>query len=757
MKKTLTKLSIVAAAGAIASPATALTAQADTQEILQQSSVVSQTSTAKELTLSEAQEQLSLVQIKADEAEKAYQPLEDKATELESQLEKERGRVESLNQEIVQLEKQVQSMEEEVPRAETNLKEAQAIYETEATKNPELTKELEQAVADNDLAVQKQTALEEKVATAQESIKAKQADLATKEMDLAAVQSEVARTQAKLQESEAALQVELSAVETAQNQLAATETQVATNIAKLEEEVRQAGSDTVVSTRTLRVTSVDGSQQVENNKSPKHEQVIYAGTKAIEKELTPDQLREYKSQGYFTYQPDVNSVSQYMVTMLNELRALNGIDLPVPEVSAEAMAYANQRAVEINKNQVLSHDTILDTTDRNGENAGIMNIAMASNAETPILSDEQMAYHLLNLYFADYENLYSGYGHRVTLLTASGNGLGNGFSGRYHVMDFIDSDKLTETTDFSRKYWEVMGDFSYANNVENTMFYKGKRLTFLPRTTFTYVTKITEANPNTAKAAAKKALDDYLLQAQNLLVEARNGVEQTQEAVGARRTRLTDLTNRLSTLTASLPELVQAVDQAKETVTSAEATKLDLDSELEAVVATATSKKALLDSLSHKAQSLVLAKENLYTATKKVSDLKLSLLDQNTRLSSLTTARDKSQNQVILLKGQLEDILPQRDQAKRTYDQAQEELNTAQQRLSYLEITSLLKTAPVKSGGGDVTPTIQTSKASSQVIKKESSQATPSLPATGEASSLLLTGLGLLMSTVGLTRFKRED
>lgn len=757
MKTTLTKLSIVAATGAIASPVTVLTAQADTLETPQQPAVVSQASTAKELPLSEARDQISLVQVEVDKAEEIYQPLENKVTELENQLETEREQIESFNLEIAHLKEQVQSTQKGLPLGEATLKEAQATYEAEIAKNPELTKELEQAEDDHNVAVKAQAVLEEKVTTSQEVVKSKRADLETKETNLAAFKSEVARTQASLQESEIALQAELSAVQTAQVHLVSTETRVATNLTKLEDEVRQAGSDTVVSTRTLIVTSIDSSQQVENNKSQKHEQLLYAGTKVIEKELTPDQLREYKSQGYFTYQPNAHAVSQHMVAMLKELRALNGIDLPVPEVSAEAMAYASQRASEINKNRVLSHDTTLDTTDRNGENAGLLNIATASNAGTPILSDEQMAYYLLNLYFADYENLYSGYGHRITLLTASGNGLGNGFAGRYHVMDVIDSAKLTEKTDFSRKYWEVMGDFSYANDAENTMFYKGKRLTFLPRTTFTYVTKVTEASPNTAKAVAQKALDDYRLQAQKLLAESRRGVEQAQELVGTRRARLADLTNQLSTLTASLPELTQAVEQAKEVVTSAEATKFVLAFELEVAAATVTSKKAILDNLSHKAQSLVLAKEDLDVASKKVSDLKAGLLDQTTRLSSLTIARDKSQHRATLLSGQLEVILPQRDQAKRTHEQAQEKLVTAKQLLSYLEITSLLKTVPAKLNGGDITPTVQIPKANSQVSMKEDSPATPSLPATGEASNLLLAGLGLLLSTVGLTRFKRED
>ncbi|WP_067192706.1 hypothetical protein, partial [Streptococcus sp. DD10] len=404
---------------------------------------------------------------------------------------------------IAQTEVEKETAQKTVAAAQTAVAEATA-------QNPEIATELTKAEATAMQASSKVAETEKSLEMAksisqqaQDNYRRAESASKTAATDLASKQQELIANQTAVSQAE-------TAVTTAQSLYDSTVVSTQAKLAELTKSVQATGENYITSTKSVTIDSIDGSAKVEATKDSQHEAVLYDGTRTRTIEISAEQLREYRSTGRFTYTPNTEAISRYMVTMLKELRRLNGITIPVPEVSQEALRYAQARAEEMLKNNKLSHDTLMDKSIRNSENAARFGYTNTSGSTTAILSDEQMAYHLLNSYFADYENVYSGsgsvnYGHRISLLTAYGDGLGNGFAGAYHAMDFLDIAQDT-TFEESMAYWDVMGSFTYEGI---NMYRNGQRLKFLPRTTFNYIATYTETSPNTAKEAAQAALTAY--------------------------------------------------------------------------------------------------------------------------------------------------------------------------------------------------------------------------------------------------------
>ena len=764
MKKTntLTKLTVVTAAGLVASPLASINAKADTvEDPSQQGDVIIQTVATKEPTVQEVKEQVKVTEKATLDAKEAYENLEQKANQLQAELVTATDEVEQAEETIASIETELPVVQNQLTDATKEFEAAQAAYAQEVTANPTLANELEAAEKAQKEAEETQANVETQLTEVSQFIQGTATEIAQKDKEAQAIQNDVTSAQAELEKVNTSVSASEINLAVAKEKQMETQTTISEKVKELEVAVVNAGQDTIVSTRNVQVASIDGSQQVENNKSSNHEQVLYAGNQTIEKELTPSQLKEYKEKGYFSYTPDANAITQYMVTLLKELRELNGIQIPVPEMSAAAMDYATKRVNEIQASRILSHNTSLDTTARNGENAGILNVALTSNSSTPILSDEQMAYYLLNLYFADYENLYSGYGHRIALLTASGDGLGNGFAGRYHVMNFMDYGKLTDSAEFSIEYWDVLSNISYATDAENTMYLNGKRLNFLPRTTFTYITKITETIPNIEKEAAEKALTDYKASAQMLLLSAQNKVtEEEKSLASARASRLT-AENRLSALQDRLVALKSEVEVAKTNLQNAQTQEADLRSKLIVAMRDTVDKKTTFGSLSEKAGALISAKDKVVKAEKAVVSLETQISTLILRLEQAKIARTKGQSIFQTVTTDLATLLPQRDYAKARYDKLKNELSTLKSQLTTLEVKDILSAVPVSEPiPQKVVGNTATQQSASALIVKDKNVSpitAKTLPSTGDKSTVLLTGLGLLLSVVGVAQLRRKE
>ena len=89
------------------------------------------------------------------------------------------------------------------------------------------------------------------------------------------------------------------------------------------------------------------------------ENVAFTGTKVVTTEITKAQYDQYRQTGKFDYVVDNQKLAESFVKLLNELRELNGVKGNI-KADAEFMAYAEARANEMSKNNVLSHDTTIE-------------------------------------------------------------------------------------------------------------------------------------------------------------------------------------------------------------------------------------------------------------------------------------------------------------------------------------------------------------------------------------------------------------
>ncbi|HEL1757006.1 TPA: LPXTG cell wall anchor domain-containing protein [Streptococcus suis] len=764
--KTILKATAVVAAGLVTSPFATNVVKADTVEPTAPQTEETTVATVKEPSLAEVKTQVEAAENQVAETKSAFEALDQQVGQNQTELVDATSAKEKTEQTIEQSSKELEVAQSQLGETENKLAEAQSTYDSEVAKNPELATELENAETELTEAKANQASLESEADTTSKAVEVAEQTLKETQSELDKTNTSIGSLVGEVEQSKQTVATNENELTAAKTELATTEQTVADKTAQLQAAVNSAGQDTVISTRTVEVSKVDGSQQVESTKSSKHEQVIYAGEKAVEIKLNQAQLKEYKEKGYYTYSPDAEAVSQHMVAMLKELRTLNGITLPVPEVSTAAMDYATKRVEEIRASRVLSHNTSLDTSARNGENAGLLKLATTSNSATAILSDEQMAYYLLNLYFADYENLYGGYGHRVALLTASGDGLGNGFAGRYHVMNFMDYSKVTDTVEFSREYWDVLSNITYANDAENTMYYNGKRLTFLPRTTFSYVTKITETLPNTAKAVAEKALSDYKKSSAVLLNEAQNKVTQAEANLAQAKSALSAKENQLQSAKASASQLEKAIVEVQAKVKATKEKDQVAQDNLKAAEEVTASKQAVVNALIAKSSSLISAKANLTKAQERVTSLQAII--SNLESSSAQAEKTKIEKAELIqaLSAKLAILMPERDAAKQAFDAASTELVELQRLLNHLQAKAILDIKPLtvqsenngttKNADHVVSSQVPVNKSVNKPTATTSVARAKTLPNTGDASTPLLAGIGLLIGLAGLAPRRKK-
>jgi len=240
---------------------------------------------------------------------------------------------------------------------------------------------------------------------------------------------------------------------------------------------------------------------------------------------------------------DYKKVSEYVKEYLVELRRINGIDIPVPEVTEKALKWAKARTDEMAKNDNFSHDTELKKNDYFIKDE-TENISWGSLPEKSILDERQIAYNKVLGYFNDYSNAnrygkknpdevsVMNYGHRIPLLAASGTGFAIASSKGYGILTFVsDNDKRIYGTLPSeinpsergsyifngKKYYYNPGSSYVLARAENKdgdkerseFYYNGKRVKFLPKTTFRYVWNETVRHRNLKRDEALNKLNEF--------------------------------------------------------------------------------------------------------------------------------------------------------------------------------------------------------------------------------------------------------
>ena len=383
---------------------------------------------------------------------------------------------------------------------------------------------------------------------------------------------------------------------------------------------------------------------------------------------------------------DYKKVSRYIREYLVELRRINGIDIPVPEVTDKALKWAKARTDEMARNNKLSHDTVLKTSDFALKDE-TENASQGSLPEKSTLDEKQIAYEELLSYFHDYNNVnrygresledvaVRNYGHRIPLLAASGNGLAMTQTNGYGILTFVsNNDKGVYSTipsvidpserlsyvyngethyfDPSNSYYLAKAENKDSDKERSEFYYNGKRVKFLPKTTFRYVWNEITHPKNPAYTKAKEALDNFnrkqrneetmanekLSSLNNNLTIAKTTLDKDKKELDKSKKRLVDLTKqneaKLNVLKSAQAELSK-----QQTLLSAAKTEfLKQETELNRLKVVKNDKIKFVKTAE---QSLKNAKKELDTAHQYVTNLKNAPKKLDEAKKSLIIAKQK--------------------------------------------------------------------------------------------------------------------
>lgn len=425
---------------------------------------------------------------------------------------------------------------------------------------------------------------------------------------------------------------------------------------------------------------------------------------------------------------DYKKVSEYVRNYLIELRRINGIDIPVPPVTEKALKYGKARADEMVANDKLSHDTKLKNQDFGFKDA-TENATAGSVPEKSRLSEKELAYKELLSYFNDYSNasLYGAstpkeantfnYGHRIPLLAASGTGFALGASsskkttfGNYGVMTFISEakgvyDTLPTVISPSEKRSYVYNGKTYYYNPSSSYFlaraenkdgdpdhsefyFNGKRVKFLPKTTFRYVWNEITHPKNPAYTKAKEALDSFNRKQKNEETLMRDKISSLNKNLTIAKTTLnTDQKNldktkkRLADLTKQNQSTLNVLKSAKSELSKQQTALNIAKSELSKQESQLNRLKAIKNNKSHASknaeQSLVNAKNDLLKAKQHVLALKNAPRKLEEAKKSLMIAKQKLEESKKALENanaKLKNAKVKKENAKKEYIKVSEAL-----------------------------------------------------------------------------------
>ena len=390
---------------------------------------------------------------------------------------------------------------------------------------------------------------------------------------------------------------------------------------------------------------------------------------------------------------DYKKVSEEVRKYLIELRKINGIDIPVPEVTDKALKYAKARSDEMIAKDKLSHDTKLKKSDF-GLRGSTENASAGTLPEKATESEKELAYNLILRYFNDYGNASAygtsnpdeanrmNYGHRIPLLSASGTGMAVGSSfdknskyGNYGTLQFVTDDPnypvySTVEGSYTSTWHLAKAENKDSDPDHSEFYYNGKRVKFLPKTTFVYVWNETTHPKNPVYAKAKEALDTFNAKqakdeatiSQKLATlnaeynTAKNILEKDKADLKNANDRVANLTKdneeKVRTLKSAQSELTKQNDELANTQSNLEKQKAELR-RLEEV------KKNTLSLIKEAEKALNEAKTELAKAQQYVSDLQNAPKILEVAKKHLLEAKQKL------------------DVAQKKYDEAVEKLNSA--------------------------------------------------------------------------------
>ena len=392
---------------------------------------------------------------------------------------------------------------------------------------------------------------------------------------------------------------------------------------------------------------------------------------------------------------DYKKVSEYVKEYLVELRRINGIDIPVPEITEKALEWAKARTDEMAKNDNFSHDTELKKNDYfiKGETE---NISWGALPEKSILDERQLAYNEVLDYFNDYSNAnrygkknpdevsVMNYGHRIPLLAASGTGFAIASSKGYGILTFVsDNSKDVYGTlpsvisPSERTSYIYNGETYYSNpyssyflaRAENKdgdkdrseFYFNGKRVKFLPKTTFRYVWNETLRHKNLLREEASNKLSEFnkkqlklekdqtnkinnltndlennknkFLNDEKELNQSKNLVEKLTKENTVKLQEISKLTKELEKRLEELKEVQEAQNKEEVKLIGLENNLSDENNNLEVEIKVLESKIKKISEIKNYKLSLENASENLIKIEEELKILEKEYLDEKNMLS----------------------------------------------------------------------------------------------------------------------------
>ena len=410
------------------------------------------------------------------------------------------------------------------------------------------------------------------------------------------------------------IQTELDGVT---NQVTAKSTQIAATSSRIDAKQQEVNNyKPVIKTTDLNpsertAVAHDNLMDYEHNRNnapkdasgnPTMEPVNFQGVKIVEIEATQDMLdfqksledyrkapydfatRTYKGRPVFRYKVDNRGLSQAFVKLLNELREANGVAGNM-QVDDAYLDYAQQRANEMQRNNVLSHNTSLTAPGNKNEigleNGGSGYGDIVSNEDgyinfNRIVTHETLAYDMLLRWYDDYRNvMHNTHGHRRALLLPMGGKMGlalanivgsndvsryvafenNAHTGSTYSTDEDGTTYLEEESDSTKAYVNNYNNFK--DDALNPTFY-GRKMKFIADHHFVFVTRKQEGDNsalvrdlNELKSLKARQEDERnaLVARQTALAGKLSAATRSQEQ---RTTAIANATTELNNATAAL-------------------------------------------------------------------------------------------------------------------------------------------------------------------------------------------------------------
>ena len=402
--------------------------------------------------------------------------------------------------------------------------------------------------------------------------------------------------------------------------------------------------------------------------------VDFQGERTVEIEVTPEQYEQYRKTGNVDFAPDTSAVANAFVKLLNELRELNGFAGDMV-LDPEFQAFAQARADEMLANDVLSHDSKLESPVNSGESIS------RKHFNSGFISPEQIAYKCLLDWYSDYQNLTGrNYGHRKHLLTVTGKKMGLGMAHKLLDDDVYNKnrayflfDTLLNTANMHREFDEELGVVKVYDTPEDEEIgsahrtitnswdesdklhpkVMGRHMVFLPDFKFVYYVNVpVEGN----RDALRQELATLNQQKVALVANKANAEQETQR----------------------LTQLVDALTQAETNAKQAKATaEKELSQAKDALAQASQALDVATANAKQKADVLASATQKVNALTRQANQLANEIINAQ----ELKDAALRHKQDLTTLKATLEEAKAKQVQAKVAKDEADQKLATAQDKL----------------------------------------------------------------------------